>query len=707
MNTDRQYACGVDIGGTFTDCTLVSQDGDVHIGKVPSTPSDNFRSGFFDSIEAAGRKAGEEPSTIYENLTRITHGTTIATNAIVEGEDADVALLTTKGHEDTLEMMRGIGRATGESPANVFKVADVPKPEPLLPHSRIRGIEERVDSDGNVVVSLDEAAVRDAVAEMADAHDLDALAVSYLWSFQNTEHERRTREIIRDELGDDVFVTLSHEVAPSVGEYERTTATVINSMVGPLIERYLGDIEPVLRDDYGFDGSFLLMGCNGGALTLGRSIDRPIMLIGSGPVGGLNASQQMADAEGMPNVLATDMGGTSFELGMISDGRPLVQERTTLRKYFYDIPKLDVKSIGAGGGSIASVDRGELDIGPQSAGSEPGPACYGRGGTEPTVTDADLLLGFIDPDAEFGTEALQPDPSLAEDAIGDVASELGQTPIETAAAIYQITNAKMANLIEQEVIGRGYDPRDYHVISYGGAGPIHAAAYGHQLDTKSVIVPGRISPVLSAYGILNSDIRQELEQQFVAFEPFDADRLAEAFAALRDRGRELLSEEGLSEDEISFDQYALMRFEGQYNDLEIPIPGSSIDEQTTDALVDQFKETYSERYSSAAVFPEARLEIGSLRVQPIAEVDKFERASAPDTTTGIPSAAKAGTRAVYWPSRQQRVTTQIYDGTAVPPGNEIDGPTVLDLPNTSIVVPEGQRIRRNRYNDFVITNGGN
>lgn len=706
MSKSQQYACGVDIGGTFTDCTLVNQDGEIFIGKVPSTPSNDFKTGFFDSIEAAGRKAGEAPNTIYKKLIRITHGTTIATNAIVEGEDVNVGLLTTKGHEDSLKMMRGIGRATGEPPENVFKVAEIPKPDPIIDRSRIRGIEERVDSEGNTVVSLDEETIRAAAVELYETHDLEAFAVSYLWSFQNPEHERRTRDIIRDTLSDDVFITLSHKVAPSVGEYERTTATVINSMIGPLIERYLGDIKKSLVQDYSFDGSFLLMGCNGGALTPSRSLARPIMLIGSGPVGGLNASQRMAEVENTPNILATDMGGTSFELGVISDGRPLVQDRTTLRKYFYNIPKLDVKSIGAGGGSIASVDRGKLDIGPQSAGSEPGPACYGRGSKKPTVTDADLLLGFIDPDAEFGTEAFQPDRSLAEDAISDVASGLGQSPLETAAAIYQITNAKMANLIEQEVIGRGYDPRDYHMFSYGGAGPIHAAAYARQLETKSVVVPGEISPVLSAYGILNSDIRQELEQQFVAFEPFDTDRLADAFAALRNRGRELLSTEGISEENISFDQYALMRFEGQYNDLEIPLPNEPVDEKIAETLVDRFKDTYGERYSSAAVFPEARLEIGSLRVQPIADVDKFKRTSAADTTPEIPSEADAGTREVYWPSQQRRVETQIYDGTAVVPGNEIEAPVILDMLNTSIVVPEDQQIKRNRYNDFVITNGG-
>jgi len=399
------------------------------------------------------------------------------------------------------------------------------------------------------------------------------------------------------------------------------------------------------------------------------------------------------------------MGGTSFELGIINEGRPLVQNKTTLQKYFYDIPKLDVKSIGAGGGSIAKADGAELELGPESAGSDPGPACYGRGGTRATVTDANLLLGFIDPEATFGTQSLQPSVDRAERAIDELANTLGQTPIEVASGIFQVANAKMANLIEQEVIGRGYDPRDFHVVSYGGAGPIHASSYARRLDTQSILIPSEVSPVWSAYGILNSDIRQELERQLVEFEPFDPESLDDAFRALEAEGRDLLREERIDENRISFERYAQIRFEGQYHDLEIGIPGGRIDADAIETIEERFKREYSDRYSAAAVFPEARLEVVSIRVQPVGEVEKFERASTETAGSEVAGAALKTNRDIYWPDEGRYVETDIYDGREIRPGNELDGPAVIDMANTSIVVYADQRIEKNQYNDFVITNG--
>ncbi|MGQ4557095.1 hydantoinase/oxoprolinase family protein [Halobellus sp. GM3] len=707
MAANNRYAAGIDIGGTFTDCSLVAEDGSVYIGKSPSTPEDRFKSGFFNSIQTAAERAGEDPNEIFEKLTRITHGTTIATNAIVEDAGAKVGLLTTKGHEDSLRMMRGRGRTIGEPPENILKVAEIQKPDPLIPESLIYGVPERVDSGGDVVVSLNTDAVRDAVTELVREHDVDGIAVSYLWAFKNDGHEVQTREIIEDVAGEDVFVSLSSEVAPSIGEYERTTATTINSIVGPLIDQYLEDVESELRERHGFDGTFLLMGCNGGSLPVPQAVHSPIMLIGSGPVGGLKASQRMADLEDIPNVLATDMGGTSFELGVINDGRPLVQDTTTLGKHFYDIPKLDIKSIGAGGGSIATVSRGEINVGPESAGSNPGPVCYGRGGTEATVTDANLLLGYISPETSFGTESMKPAYDRAQEAIGELGEEVGKSPVEMASAIFQIANAKMANLIEQEVIGRGYDPRDYHVISYGGAGPIHASSYARQLDTKSIVVPGEISPVLSSYGILNSDLRYELEEQLTAIEPFDDDHIEARLSELKSRGREILESEGVASEDIDFDCYGLMRFEGQYHDLEVAIPNGLFERQGSDGVIDRFKSQYSQRYSATAVSPEAKIELVSLRVEPVGTVRKYDRQAESRTTDSIPSAASLEPREIYWPDRGAMAATQIYDGREMLPGNEIVGPTVIEMPNTSVVVRAEQQIAKNEYGDFIITNGGN
>lgn len=697
-----QYVGAIDIGGTFTDCTLMNADGTVYTSKARSTPEDDFHSGFFESIERAGAKAGEDIDSLMDQLVRITHGTTVATNAIVENEGADVGLLTTYGHEDTLVMMRGRGRVTGEPPENTLKIAEMRRPDPLVPRDRTKGVTERVDDEGDVVVELDENELDVAVDELLAA-DVDGITVSFLWSFKNPDHEARASEVIKEKVGDDVFLSLSHEVSPSLGEYERTVATAVNSIVGPLVEEYIVNIETTLREEYKFDGTFLLMGANGGCYTPGQATDLPIMLIGSGPVGGLKGSERVAEEwANVGNVLATDMGGTSFELGILREGRPLVQDETVLQKYTYNVPKLDVESIGAGGGSIAKVSEDRIEVGPQSAGADPGPACYGRGGTQPTVTDADLFLGFIDPAATFGTGELQPSTDLAQDALERVGDELGQSPREFASGIFEVTNTMMANLIEKNVIGRGYDPRDFHVISYGGAGPIHASSYANKLDVESIVVPGEVSPVWSAYGILNTDIRQEVEQEVVHLQPFDTEAIEEDFRELEDHGREALVAEGVDAGEVSFERYALMRFEGQYHELEIPIPATVDD---ADEIADRFISEYQERYSAAALFSEARAEIQSIRVEPVAEVQKFDRATY-STTDSIPDRALKGTRDIHWPGIGRTVETDVYDGTELQPGAVIEGPTVVDMSNTVIVVHDNQTIRQNEYRDFVIKTRG-
>lgn len=695
-----EYVGAVDIGGTFTDCTLVDETGEVTTSKVRSTPEDNFQTGFFTAVERAGEKAGEGPVDIFEKLRRLTHGTTVATNAIVENQGADIGVLTTKGHEDTLEMMRGLGRVTNEPPENVLKVAEMRKPDSLVPSSYIKGIPERVDSEGEVVSPLTDADVEAAVEELL-ADGVDGIAVSYLWSFQNPDHEIRTAELI-EEQGDETFVSLSHEISPTLGEHERSTATAINSIVGPLVETYIQDLQSTLEQEYGFDGTFLLMGANGGSYPVEWAVDFPVMLIGSGPVGGLKGSQRLARTQDLPNVIATDMGGTSFELGVLREYRPLVQERTTIQKYYYDIPKLDVKSIGAGGGSIATADGNRISVGPESAGADPGPACYKRGGDAPTVTDANLLLGFIDPQAEFGTDALQPSKELAEEAIEGLADELGQSPLETAAGIFDIVNSKMANLIEQEIIGRGYDPRNFHVISYGGAGPIHASSYARQLDAESIIIPGEISPVWSSYGIVNTDIRRELEQEVIYLEPFDAEQLESKYRDLEDTGTAELEDEGIDSGRLRFERYALMRFEGQAHELEIPVPATGIDESVIEDLTTDFKEEYAERYSTAALFPKARIEIRGIRVEPTVPVEVFERTKEQAAETASTPSPK-GTRDIYWPSEQRTVETEVYDGLELPVGSTISGPTVVDMPNTSIVVRAGQQLEKDQYRDMKIS----
>lgn len=699
-----EYVCAVDAGGTFTDCILIDDAGEVTTAKALTTPEAGIEEGVFDSIDAAAAKLGYEAGEVYDDLVRLAHGTTVATNVVVEENGVETGLLTTQGHEDTVRMMRGVGRVTGEPPENVFRVTEVDKPDPVVPPSLIEGVPGRIDADGNEVAPLDEAATREAVRDLLDA-GVEAIAVSLLWSMKTPEHEERVAEIIEEEATRDVFVSLSHAVAPKVGEYERSVATCINSQVGPPTASYIGRLTAELDARYGYDGGVQLMQCNGGTAWPAAIEETPIKLIGSGPVGGLRGCEQLTETGDYDDVIATDMGGTSFELGIVEDGDALVTDETVIRKYQYNLPRLDVKSIGAGGGSIARVDpdSGALKVGPDSAGADPGPACYGLGGTEATVTDANLVLGYIDSEAEFGDE-LTPDLDRAREALDGLADELGLTVEETALGVFEVTNTKMANLMESEVIGRGFDPRDFVVVSYGGAGPIHAAAYASQLNVDRVVVPSEVSPVWSAYGIAGSDGLYQFERELSLVEPFDAEELSTAFADLESEARSAVADGAadVDPDNLRFERVGKLRYEDQVNDIETTFPAGEFGPDELSETLDGFRAEYERRYSPAARLEAAREELVSLRVNARVPVAGYDRATATPVGSAPPDGARTGERAVYDGAERGRVDVPVYDGTALEAGNELAGPVLVDLPNTTVVGPEGTTVSVNEYGDFEI-----
>ena len=423
--------CGVDIGGTFTDCVLVDEDGRVAYGKALSSPADSFKSGFFGSIESAGDQLGLAADELYTKMDRlISHGSTVATNIVVERKGAAIGLITTRGFEDTVRTMRGLGRPTGEPPENLLRFAETRKPEPLVPIERTFGVAERIDSDGDVVVALDEDGGRRG-RRRAARRRASRRSRSPSSGRSATTPTSGAPARSSNERAPGVFVTISSEISKSVGEYERFVATLINSYVGPVTSTYLHGVQDRLAD-VGFAGELHIMQCHGGMVPLGLGADRPIFTIGSGPVGGLIGCARVADDLGRNDIIASDMGGTSFDVGIIKDGEPLAADDTLLGKWRYRVPAVEVISIGAGGGSIAWIDElgGGLRVGPQSASSLPGPCCYDRGGEEPTVTDADLILGYIAPEATFGSKGerggFKPRRDLAEKAIKEkIADPLG------------------------------------------------------------------------------------------------------------------------------------------------------------------------------------------------------------------------------------------------------------------------------------------
>jgi len=693
--------CGVDIGGTFTDCVLIGEDGRVAYGKALSSPADSFQSGFFGSIESAGDQLGLSTEDLYTRMDRlISHGSTVATNIVVERKGAEIGLITTRGFEDTVRTMRGLGRPTGEPPENLLRFAETRKPEPLVPIERTFGVAERIDSDGEVVVALDEEAVA-AAADALVAAGVDTIAIAFLWSVRNDAHERRAREIVA-ERAPDVFVTISSEISKAVGEYERFVATLINSYVGPVTSTYLHGVQGRLAD-VGFAGELHIMQCHGGMVPLGLGADRPIFTIGSGPVGGLIGCARVADDLGRRDIIASDMGGTSFDVGIIKDGEPLVADDTLLGKWRYRVPAVEVISIGAGGGSIAWIDElgGGLRVGPQSASSLPGPCCYDRGGSEPTVTDADLILGYIAPEATFGSKGerggFKPRRDLAEQAIRQkIAEPLGLSLTDAALGIVEVANAKMAAALENEIIGRGFDPRDFVLMSYGGAGPFHAAGYAASLGVDTIVVPGEAASVWSAFGISQADIRYQYESSVVLIEPFDPERVRTAFEA---RARGALAERE-DVDAFEFRRFARMRFQWQRHELEMRFPDGEIDAAKLEEVRRQFVELYTERYGEVALLPGARVEIVSIRLEPAIEMGSANLDRL-DVADGVEF--RKGSREVYFERGAGAVDAAVYNGDAMPLGETVKGPAVIDLAITGIVLPPGTRCERRQTGDFVIT----
>jgi N-methylhydantoinase A len=692
----------VDIGGTFTDCVLIGEDGRVAYGKALSSPADSFQSGFFGSIDAAAEQLGVEGADVYRRMDRlISHGSTVATNIVVERKGAKIGLITTKGFEDTTRIMRGMGRPTGEPPERLLKVAETYKPQPLVPASRVHGVAERIDSQGLEVVALDEGEVATAAARLV-ADGVDTIAIAFLWAVRNDAHERRAREIIeRDAPG--VFVTISSEISKAVGEYERFVATLINAYVGPVTSRYLHGVQNRL-EEIGFEGELHIMQCHGGMVPLKIGAERPIFTIGSGPVGGLIGCARVCTELGTGNIIASDMGGTSFDVGIIKDGEPLAADDTLLGKFRYRVPALEVISIGAGGGSIAWVDRhsGALRVGPESASSLPGPACYDRGGTEATVTDADLVLGYIAPEAKFGSGergGFRPNRELAEKAITEnVAGPLGLSLHDAALGIVEVANAKMAGALENEIIGRGFDPRDFVLMSYGGAGPFHAVGYARELGIRTIVIPGEAASVWSAFGISQADIRYQYEASVVLAQPFDPEHLERAFGELESTARDALqAHEDVSR--FQFRRFARMRFQWQRHELEMRLPDEPLDNARVEQIAADFVAMYGERYGEAALLPGARLEIVSLRLEPAiaAGTARLDRLSVKDQRLN------KGTRQVWFERGQGPVDADVYDGDAMPVGAAITGPAVIDLAITGIVLPPGTICERRAPGDFVLS----
>lgn len=692
------HVIGIDIGGTFTDAFVADEHGRVAGTKTPSTPPD-FSQGFLAVLDELATTLGIETRELLADTNYIVHGTTSTLNALVTGDVATVGFLTTRGHADSIAIMNLEGRYAGLGSDEVQDMVRTNKPAPLVPPELIREIDERVDHKGAVVVPLDEDGTRKAIRELIGA-GAQAIAVSLLWSFRNPAHEKRIGEIIAEEAPG-LYVALSSDVSPRIREYARSATTIMNTQVGPRLRDYLRPLEAELRAR-GFTGSLLVMQGSGGCVDSSVAPSRAITTIGSVLTGGVVGCQRLAHELGHRNVISTDMGGTTFLAGLVVDGEPVSTTSTVLNQYQLNVPMVDVHTIGAGGGAIAWLDAGRnLRVGPRSAGARPGPACYGEGGTEPTLTDVDLLLGIINPDNFLGGRKHLSRELAAEAVRTHIAEPLGMSVDEAAAAVYAIQNAQTADLVRKVVVTSGQDPRDFVVYAFGGAAPMHCASYAADLEIGEVVVPlGPTAAVFSAYGLAASDIVLTAELSNPTNFPPPEDQFNGAFAELREELEGRLSEQGLRFAEVTFRNEVDMRYTMQLAEVETPVPGGELDAAALVQLGTAFGELYERLYGKGAGFAEAGLQLITYRTRAVGELPIRPRLGAVATATGDPR--PSASRRVFLDARRGWQEAEIYDYRDLAAGHEVKGPAIVEAPTTTVALPDGCVGHVDRLGNLVI-----
>lgn len=692
------FVIGIDTGGTFTDGFIASDTGQIASAKSHSTPPDYSR-GVLQVVRELAEAVNMTPQKMLGQTDHIIHGTTSTLNAVITGDVPLVGFITTRGHGDSISMMNLEGRYAGLGPDQIQNMSRTNKPPPLVPRERIEEVNERVDHKGAVLVKLDESGVRASVRRLL-AQGVESIAVSLLWSFRNPTHERRIREIIHEEAPS-IFVALSHEVSPRLREYSRSATTIVNTQVGPVLKKYLIPLEHELKE-MGFQGALLIMQGSGGCVKASNAPADAVSTLGSVLTGGIVGCLHLGDALHHKNIISTDMGGTTFLVGLIVDGKPLTTTTMVLRQHQINMPMVDVHTIGAGGGAIASIDGGgNLRVGPRSAGARPGPACYGDGGVEPTVTDADLVLGIVNPDNFLGgRKKLRRD--LAERAIeNNIAKPLGLTLEQAAAAIYAIQNAQTADLVRRVVINSGFDPRDFVLYAFGGAGPMHAASYSADLGISEVVFPlGSTAAVFSAYGLAASDILLTAELSQPANFPVDPEAMNSAFAKLEADLAARLASQGLQLSQVNYLREADIRYTSQITEIPTPVPNKLLSAQDVTEIATTFATVYERIFGVGTGYRDAGLQVITYRVRAVGALPI--RPALPDLQVPQSEARPVSVRQVLLDTRKGRQATAIYDSRQLATGSEIHGPAVIEAPTTTVAVPQGSSGVVDRLGNFVL-----
>ena len=687
---------GVDIGGTFTDIVLRLPDGALRVSKVSSTPDDPGRA-VVDGLAALLRTAGVHARDVVE----LVHGTTVASNTILQKTGAVTGLITTRGFRDVLE----IGRVRTPDLYDLTWE----KPAPLVPRRLRLEVDERIAADGSVVRPLDERAVTAAAERLAQA-GAQVIAICFINSYANATHEQAAERLVRA-AAPGVDVSASYAVLPEIKEYERTSTTVVNGYLLPVMRRYLANLATNLAR-IGIEAPLLVVASNGGVVGSRQAAERPAFAVGSGPAAGVTGAARLGSALAEPNLIVFDMGGTTAKASLVEAGAPTLTTEYEFREgistssrfikaggYMLKVPAIDIAEVGTGAGSIAWIDGGGLlRVGPQSAGARPGPACYGLDGTRPTITDANVVLGYLNPEHLAGGE-LKLRADLAREAIErDIARPLGLTLIDAARGIREVANASMARAIRAVTIERGRDPRDFTLVAFGGSGPVHAGDVAAALDVRRVLVP--VSPgVFTAVGMLASDVQHHLVRAAGGLLADDAvlARAQHRLDELRTEALAILAAEGYPTTQVRIEAQADLRYAGQASELVIPIPDARLDAARLDPLRAAFDREYATTYGYATEEP---LEIVNVRI--VATGLREHRLDFRDVTVVGGGAAPPRRRGIHFRRDATAVDTAVIARAAVPL-EPVSGPLVVEEYDSTVVVPPGAAVRRDRFGNLLIT----
>ncbi len=691
---------GVDIGGTFTDCVVLDRGGRITATKSPSTPTD-FAEGMLMAMRLAAGRLGLSLERFCHEIAVLTHGTTVGTNTLIQRKGARVGLITTRGHEDAIHIMRGSRGVTSRDIRKVVHFPESGKPTPIVAKRLIAGVSERIDCFGEIVVPLNETEAAAAISYLVE-QEVEAIGVCFLWSFKEPRHELRVKEMIGD-LAPHLFVSCSVDIAPKWGEYERMTATVLNAYIGPVMARYLGNLDQKLKAS-GYASPLQITQCAGGSISVARAMQSPLLTLDSGPVSGVTGSAFLGRLMGCPNIITTDMGGTSFDVGVIFEGRPAYSFVSNAAQYEYFLPRVDIQAIGSGGGSLVGVnaDSRTLTVGPESAGADPGPACYGKGGLTATVTDADVVLGRINPDNFLGGR-MRLDREQAIESVQRVATPLKLSLMEAASGIARIAEFKMADLIRKMTVEKGFDPRDFVLFAFGGAGPAHAGVFAHELGVQKVVIPQKeIASTWCAFGAACADILHVYEQVDIQPNPFDVQRINGVLDALQRKANEQMDRDGIGKQRRRFRFSLDMRHRGQINEVEVMLTGERSPGGFAQALCRRFYTRYEQLFGQGSSYAGARVEIVTLRLRASAATRRPQLAAATRRSATPSAKAMLGQRKIYWAELKRAAPSPIYDGALLLPGNRVRGPAVIETTDTTVVVHPGRSLAVDALGNFEI-----